>query len=65
MFWNRDNGVRHRPTDSDVRCVLLLSAVRAFSEAQDAANQAAREHALLAEYAELVVWPPVPEAGTF
>jgi hypothetical protein len=47
-------------TDSDVRCTLLLAAVRAFREADVAQADAAREGRLMAEFAELVV---LPEAG--
>jgi hypothetical protein len=48
-------------TDSDVRCTLLLAAMRAFREAEAAqADAAAREGRLMAEFAELVV---LPDAG--
>ena len=46
-----------RSTDSDVRCSLLLAAVRAFQEV--AAESAAQEEDLLAEFAEPVVLPDV------
>jgi hypothetical protein len=56
-----------RATDSDVRAVLLLAAVRAFREAERAANAhdaGARERLLIAEFAEPVVVPaPLRDPG--
>ena len=57
MTFNLDLLLRSRSTDSDVRCSLLLAAVRAFQEISPAGDQAARESALLAEFAEPVVLP--------
>lgn len=59
MFWKREIHSYQRLTDSDVRCTLLLAAVRAFREAEaQAAADAASANDLMAEYAELVVLPP-------
>jgi len=60
MFWKRELNPQVRLTDSDVRCTLLLAAVRAFKEAEaQAAQDAGKEDSLLAEFAELVVLPRV------
>jgi hypothetical protein len=48
-------------TDSDVRCTLLLAAMRAFREAEAQKDVAAREGPLMAQFAELVVLPEPPE----
>jgi len=59
MFWKREIQSYQRLTDSDVRCTLLLAAMRAFREAEaQAAADAASANELMAEYAELVVVPP-------
>jgi hypothetical protein len=53
--------LKFRSTDSDVRCSLLLAAVRAFQEAAAASEgEAGREAELLAEFAEPVVVPDPP-----
>jgi hypothetical protein len=58
MFWHRDRNSSARMTDSDVRCTLLLCAMRAFREAEAArGRQGGREANLMAEFAELVVLP--------
>ena len=57
MTFNLDLLLHRRSTDSDVRCSLLLAAVRAFQEIAATGDQAARENALMAEYAEPVVLP--------
>lgn len=49
-----------RGTDSDVRCELLLAAVRAFRELTDSNAGSAREAELLAEFAEPVAVPEAP-----
>jgi hypothetical protein len=56
MTFNLDLLLHTRSTDSDVRCSLLLAAMRAFQEIAPAGDQA-RENALMAEYAEPVVLP--------
>jgi hypothetical protein len=53
MKFNLELLNRSRGTDSDVRCSLLLAAVRAFQELADARQ----EDALLADFAEPVVLP--------
>jgi hypothetical protein len=50
-------------TDSDVRCTLLLAAMRAFREAEAQKELAAREGPLMAEFAELVVLPDPPASA--
>jgi hypothetical protein len=57
MTFNLDLLLQSRSTDSDVRCSLLLAAVRAFQEVAAAGDQAGRERTLLAEFAEPVVLP--------
>jgi hypothetical protein len=57
MTFNLDLLLHSRSTDSDVRCSLLLAAVRAFQGVAPGADRAARENALLAEFAEPVVLP--------
>jgi hypothetical protein len=58
MFWKREVITPQRLTNSDVRCTLLLSAMRAFREAEAQRGQdASREGRLMAEFAELVVFP--------
>jgi len=58
MFWKREVTNLERLTNSDVRCTLLLTAMRAFREAEAEANQdTSREGRLMAEFAELVVCP--------
>jgi hypothetical protein len=58
MFWKREVTTPQRLTNSDVRCTLLLAAMRAFREAEAQAGQdASREGRLMAEFAELVVFP--------
>jgi hypothetical protein len=49
-----------RSTDSDVRCALLLAAVRAFREVESS-EDARREDQLLAEFAEPVVVPDLED----
>jgi hypothetical protein len=46
-----------RATDSDVRCSLLLAAVRAFQAVSGVEGQSLPEDQLLVEFAEPVVIP--------
>ena len=60
MFWKREVTTPQRLTDTDVRCTLLLAAMRAFREAEAEAGKrrdASREGRVMAEFAELVVLP--------
>ncbi len=58
MFWKREVITPQRLTDSDVRCTLLLAAIRAFRQAEiDGAKDPSREGRVMAEFAELVVLP--------
>jgi hypothetical protein len=58
MFWKREVTTPQRLTNSDVRCTLLLAAVRAFRQAEiEAAKDASREDQAMAEFAELIVLP--------
>jgi hypothetical protein len=58
MFWKREVITAQRLTDSDVRCTLLLAAMRAFRQAEiEAAKDPSREGRVMAEFAELVVLP--------
>ena len=54
IFRRKSAGNEGRATDSNVRAVFLLAAVRAFREAEDAR---AKERLLIAEFAEPVVVP--------
>jgi hypothetical protein len=63
MFWHRDTPAAPRMTDSDVRCTLLLAAMRAFREAEAQNDLARREGPLMAEFAELVVLPEPPRGA--
>jgi len=58
MFWKREAISARRLTGSDVRCTLLLSAMRAFRQAEiEAAKDPSRQGRVMAEFAELVVLP--------
>jgi len=58
MFWKREVTTPRRLTNSDVRCTLLLAAVRAFRQAEiESGKDASREGRAMAEFAELVVLP--------
>jgi hypothetical protein len=57
MLLNLEVLSRSRSTDSDVRCSLLLAAVRAFQELAANGADARQEDRLLAEFAEPVVLP--------
>ena len=58
MFWKREMIAALRPTGSDLRCTLLLAAVRAFRQAErEAGKDPARQGRVMAEFAELVVLP--------
>lgn len=58
MFWKREVITPQRLTQSDVRCTLLLAAIRAFRQAEiDGAKDPSREGRAMAEFAELVVLP--------
>jgi hypothetical protein len=58
MFWKREVITPQRLTNSDVRCTLLLAAVRAFLQAEsEAAEDPSRPGQVLAEFAELAVPP--------
>jgi hypothetical protein len=60
MFWKREAIATRRLTDSDVRSTLLLSAMRAFRQAEiEAAKDPSRPGRVMAEFAELVVLPGV------
>jgi len=63
MFRHRATPTAPRMTDSDVRCTLLLAAMRAFREAEAQKELAAREGPLMAEFAELVVLPDPPASA--
>jgi hypothetical protein len=58
MFWKREATAARQPAGSDMRCTLLLAAVRAFRQAEiEAARDPSREGRAMAEFAELVVLP--------
>jgi hypothetical protein len=58
MFWKRETITPQRLTNSDVRCTLLLAAMRAFRQAEvEGAQAASCEGQTMAEFAELVVLP--------
>jgi hypothetical protein len=58
MFWKREMITLRRPAGSDVRCTLLLAAIRAFRQAEiEAARDPSRAGRVMAEFAELVVLP--------
>jgi hypothetical protein len=46
-----------RSTDSDVRCSLLLAAIRAFQQNADASAAQQSEPDLLAQFAEPIILP--------
>lgn len=58
MLWKREPIPSLPRAGSDVRCALLLAAMRAFREAElEAARNPLREALALAEFAEIVVPP--------
>jgi hypothetical protein len=57
MAFNLELLNRSRGTDSDVRCSLLLAAVRAFQELAANGADPRQEDALMAQFAEPVVLP--------
>ena len=58
MFWKREAIAACRLSNSDLRCNLLLSAMRAFRQAElEAAKDPSRQGRVMAEFAELVVLP--------
>ena len=60
IFRRKNAGNEGRATDSNVRAVFLLAAVRAFREAEAARasdDASARERLLIADFAEPVVVP--------
>ena len=62
MFWKREVVTPQRLTNSDVRCTLLLAAMRAFRQAEsEAANDPSRPGRAMAEFAELSVLPGLNE----
>jgi len=58
MLWKREAIPAQQQSGSDVRCALLLAAMRAFRQAEiEAAGDRSREGLALAEFAEIVVLP--------
>jgi hypothetical protein len=58
MFWKRETTTPRRLSNSDVRCTLLLAAMRAFRQTEvEGAQTASCEGQVMAEFAELVVLP--------